>query len=421
MCEKTRITEVTGVQNKPCIFLIMLALLLSTVTIYGYDIDSSDRVPSDKPDKTGNGSPSLNAARADVISEDFSKAVSEYAILLRQDSANVSLNAEYAYALALSGIYDAALARLDRIWIPNSNSADVNFFTSQVFALMGYDLLAIEFVKEIEAGSIPAWISSAAPEFLLKYKERLQGVNMSEDGDVVTDFKRANRLTAQNHNLMSMALFEEIISGYPGEYLPYVGYSIALEKAGMFEKSAQALEQALAIISVNTEQQEAKQMVENRLAEVRGKSAAEGKKSNANLLNAVKPDEKGRRMLAYAGGMFSSSYISLTGRIGTYISGAGSLSADLGVTRSGGATSLNVGVMNFFHQKIFAGGYGLNVGFGGGSTALNFKISVGLSIMNKGNDASWDIFIDGQQPIAPKGSATTMGMSIGRSVYFGSR
>ena len=66
-------------------------------------------------------------------------------------------------------------------------------------------------------------------------------------------------------------------------------------------------------------------------------------------------------MLAYAGGMFSPSYLSLTGRIGTFISGAGSLSADLGVSSSGGSASLNLGVMNFFRQKIFAGGYGLGV------------------------------------------------------------
>ncbi len=65
------------------------------------------------PEKTG---PSLDAARAYIISEDFGKAVSAYAVLLQKDSASISLNAEYAYALALNGIYDAALARLDRVW-----------------------------------------------------------------------------------------------------------------------------------------------------------------------------------------------------------------------------------------------------------------------------------------------------------------
>jgi tetratricopeptide (TPR) repeat protein len=415
MSETIKILITTEVQKKACIFLIMLAMLLPTVTLYGHD--DGDRT-SGKPEKPG---PSLDAARAYIISEDFSKAVSAYAVLLKKDSASVSLNAEYAYALALNGIYDAALARLDRVWTPNSGSTDVNFFTSQVFALMGYDMLAVEFGKKLAAGSTPVWISSAAPGFLQDYSDRIPGDNISEDGDVVADFKRANRLTAQNYNLMSIAMFEGIITGYPGEYLPYVGSSIALEKAGMYEKSAQATEQAIAIIGDNTEQQEARQMLEARLTDLRGKSSTEGKNSSNNLIATAKPDARGRRMLAYAGGMFSPSYLSLTGRFGTFISKAGSLSADLGVTSSGGSASLNLGVMNFFRQKIFAGGYGLGVGFGGGSTTFNIKLSVGFSIMNKDKSSSWDIFFDGQQPLAPEGSATVVGMSIGRSMYFGSR
>ena len=415
MCETIKILKIPEVQKKTCIFLIMLAMLLPAVKVYGrVDDDKS----SGKPDKAG---PSLNAARAFIISEDFSKAVSTYAVLLQKDSASASLNAEYAYALALNGIYDAALARLDRVWTPNSGSTDVNFFTSQVFALMGYDLLAVEFGNKIAAGSTPAWISSAAPAFLQSYADRMPGDNMSENGDVVADFKRANRLTAQNYNLMSIAMFEGIITGYPGEYLPYVGSSIALEKAGMYEKSAQAMEQALAVIGDNPDQQETRQMLEARLTDIRGKSSTEGKNSSTNLTATAKPDAKGRRMLAYAGGMISPSYLSLTGRFGTFISKAGSLSADIGVSSSGGGASLNLGVMNFFRQKIFAGGYGLGVGFGGGSTTFNIKISVGFSIMNKDKSSSWDIFFDGQQPLAPEGSATVVGMSIGRSMYFGSR
>jgi len=414
MCDTIKILKIPEVQKKACIFLVTLAMLLPAVTAYGHDDDKI----SGKPEKAG---PSLDAARAYIISEDFSKAVSAYAVLLQKDSASASLNAEYAYALALNGIYDAALSRLDRVWTPDSRSTDVNFFASQVFALMGYDMLAIEFGQMIAAGSAPAWISSAAPGYLQNYSDKKPGDNMSENGDVVADFRCANRLTAQNYNLMSIAMFEGIITAYPGEYLPYVGSSIALEKAGLYEKSVQALEQALAIIHDKPEHQEAIQALETRLTELRGKMSAGAKTRPAILPSTAKPDAKGRRMLAYAGGMFSPSYLSLNGRIGTFIPGAGSLSADLGVTSAGGGASLNLGVMNFFRQKVLAGGYGLGVGFGSGSTTLNLKISVGFSFMNKDKNSSWDIFFDGQQPLAPKGSTTVVGMSIGRSVYFGSR
>jgi hypothetical protein len=160
MTNKIRILKIPGMLNKTCICLVMMALLWPPVTTYGHEID--DRIP-EKPERNG---PSLDAARAYIISEDFNKAVSTYAVLLQKDSTSTSLNAEYAYALALNGIYDAALARLDRVWTPNSGSTDVNFFTSQVFALMGYDMLAVEFGNKIAAGSTPAWISSAAPGFL---------------------------------------------------------------------------------------------------------------------------------------------------------------------------------------------------------------------------------------------------------------
>lgn len=410
--------RVPGKQGISCAFLLMMALLLSTVTMYARDYDDGDNSEMNTTNKPG---PSLDAARASVISEDFSKAVSAYATLVQKDPANVSLNAEYAYALALSGIYDAALARLDRIWLANSGSPEVNFFASQVFALMGYEMLAVEFGKKIEAGSVPAWISSAAFELLEKYSDRMPGDNLSEAGDVVTDFQRANRLTAQNYNLLSVAMFEGIITSYPDEYLPYVGSSIALEKAGLNEKSTEAMEQALARIGDKPENQEARQALEGRLTEIKGKSGTGTKSGNTSLSASASPDSKGRRMLAYGGGMFSTSYLSLTGRFGTFISGAGSISADLGVTSSGGATSLSIGAMNFFRSKIFAGGYGAGLGFGGGSTTFSIKISVGLSIMNKENNASWDIFLDGQQPVSPKGSATRVGFSIGRSVYFGSR
>ncbi len=405
-------------QRNYCAFLLLAALLLSTATLNGHGNITGGMPSSAVTDQTG---PGLDAARAYIIAEDFGNAVRAYATLIKKDTSGVLLNAEYAYALALNGIYDAALSRLDRIWISNSGSPDVNFFAAQVFALMGYDMLALEFGKKIEAGSIPAWISSASSVLLEKHSDRMPGDNMTEGGDVVTDFQRANRLTAQNYNLMSIAMFEGIITRYPNEYLPYVGSSIALEKAGMYEKSAEAVEQALAVIGNRPEYQEARQALETRLTEIRRKSIAGAGLSNTKLSAASRPDAKGRRMLAYAGGMLSSSYVSLTGRFGTFISGAGSISADLGVTRSGGGTSLNIGAMNFFRQKIFAGGYGFGVGLGGGSTSFNIKISVGFSIMNKKNDASWDIFLDGRQPLGAEGAATTVGMSIGRSVYFGSR
>lgn len=415
---KGKYTGHPGMHRSIRLLILVAVFLLPAVTIYCREAGSGDNEPGESNGRPG---AALDAARAFVIAEDFDKAVSAYASLVKKDTANVSLNAEYAYALALNGIYDGALARLDRIWRPGANNPDVEFFASQVFALMGYENLAVEIGKKIAAGTVPEWISSSASELLMRYSDRNPADNMSEGGDVVTDFRRANRLAAQNYNLMAAAMFEGIITAYPGEYLPWVGSSIALENAGLYDLSAEAVEKALAIVGDKPENQEVKQALENRRSEIRMESDA-GSRAGSAFNSPVKgPESGGRRMLAYAGGMISPSYLSLVGRFGTFISGSGSVSADLGITRSGGSTSLTLGAMNFFRQRIFAGGYGLNVGFGGGSIGLNLKVSVGLTIMTRNNKASWDIFLDGQQPVAPRGSTTTVGLSIGRSVYFGSR
>lgn len=401
--------------------VIGLLLMTSGINLYGRSNDNAGQGALNEYNEIKDkAAPTLDNVREMVIAEDFEKAVSGYAYLLRKDSTDIRLNAEFAYALALSGIHDAALARLDRIWNSNSENQEVNFFAAQVFALMGYDMLAGEFGNRIKAGSIPEWIASKAPVLLEKYGDKTPGAEMSGD-DVVTDFKRANRLTARNFNLMSMALFEEIILEYPGEYLPWVGYSIALEKAGLYDRSEQAVEQAISIVRDKPEQDETVRMLEQRLGDIKGRTNATGKTALPGGSSDLKPGTGGRRMLAYAGGMISTGFLSLNGRFGTFLSGVNSISADLGITSSSGATAISLGVSDYFRQKILVGGGGLNVGFGGGSVTLYLKVSAGISLMNKDKSASWDIFLDGLQPITPNGSVTMFGLSIGRSVYFGTR
>jgi tetratricopeptide (TPR) repeat protein len=398
----------------------MVLLFLSTCMSGRTGYPDKDLQEGQEECNTFAGSPSLSGARGFLISEDFDHAISEYAFLLREDVTNAVLNAEYAYALALNGIYDAALARLDKVWNVSSNINEVNYFTSQVFALMGYDALAAEIGNRLAENNNPAWIASYAPSLLEKYRDRSPGNNFPGDRDVVTSFRRANRFAAQNYNLMAIAAFEGIVTAYPGEYLPYLGYSTALEKAGLFNKSIETLEQANTLVLDRPDGTEAQKIIEQRLSQVRSEALAPQKNPSAET-DKTKTVTGGRRMLAYAGGIFSNTFVSVNARFGTFITDAGSLSADLGLAKSGESTSLNLGVMNFYRQKVFVAGYGLSAGFGSQGSTLSFKISAGLSFMNKDRSSSWDIFIDGQQPIAPKGSATTMGLSVGRSVYFGTR
>lgn len=404
--------------RKIWIFLLSLTMLISPAVLSGQGKSKKDT--GEKPAKTistGKVRISKEAAREFVLKGDFDRAISYYSSLLEKDTANVSLNGEYAYALALDGIYDAALSRLDRVWSLKDKSPDINFFISQVYALMGLNELAGEFMKGVRPKKdIPSWINKQAPAMLEKYRYRPSGSESAQSEDVAVRFKRANRMTAQNCDIQALAAFEGIISEYPGEYLPYVGYSIALEKTSLFERSAQEIEKAISITGNSQENSNTRQLLDKRLVTVKNKiGKGESAKYSGNMM-------KDKMFTAYAGGMVAESYISLNGKIGTYQSGFGSVSVDLGLSSASGISSFNAGVQSYYRtKKVLVAGYGLTASLQDGSSTVYFKISLGVSFMNKKKTSSFDIFLDGQEPLTPKGAATIMGLSMGRSVYFGKR
>lgn len=83
----------------------------------------------------------LDEARRNVVNEQFVDAVTKYAALVKSND-NMTVSAEYAYALALSGCYDGAIMNLDKIFASGQVDKDVLFYTSQVLRLMEYDSIA---------------------------------------------------------------------------------------------------------------------------------------------------------------------------------------------------------------------------------------------------------------------------------------
>jgi len=421
-------SESTGSGIKPTankaalVFVIAVALIVSPANLSGQGKNKSrGKQTTEAGGFSVSAAASYEVARALVLTEKFDRAIPAYSLLLSNDTANVSLNAEYAYVLALNGIYDAALSRLDRIWNYRGASPDAGFYASQVFALMGYERLSGDFAAGSSGAPVPDWIAAKAPGFLLKYGRRNSEDALAVQEDAMNSFKRANRLTAQGYYLKSTVLFEEITARYPDEVLPYVGYSIALERAGMLNPSARTIEKALTVAGNAPEMEETRRMLDTRLASLKTRIGTEVRPVSpvGTLLTKTGGDSK--RLIAYAGGMFTQSFISINGRFGIVKKGAGNTSFDLGLIRSSGATGITLGLTNYSRSKAFVAGYGLQGSFAGGGIGLNLKISVGLSFLNSDQTGSWDIFLDGYQPLLPKDGVTTVGMSIGRSVYFGKR
>ena len=372
-----------------------------------------------REDLTDNNSQN-EKGRTLLLSGNVNEAIASYAPLA-QNSTNTTLVAEYAYALALGGIYDAALINLDRIG-SKIDESDVSYFTAQVFALMGYDDIAVEFWKPSENSKIPAWIALNSAILLEKFKCKLPRSKKPSREELVAKFKLANELVTDHLYLQSIALFHEIIDFLPDEYLPYAGYSVSLEKIGSIEKSTQVIEKALSLVGDHPEDLEKKQFLEQRLAAIKELMVSPTKVNSAfqkNVLGAKHP-----QMMAYGGGSIASSSVSLMFKIGRFISDQSNVTCNLGITNypGGGGASGNLGVSyyNRYHAYI----YGIGLMSSGNSWSIVYSLGMELNLkFKKTKGPAFDkmqIFLDFNQGLS-SGSPFSGNFSVGLPLYFGTR
>jgi len=399
----------------------LLVLLVLTVTGFFAGISPSAFTRAAVASgNTGKLAEPVETAHGLVLTENFENALSVYANLLLKDSLNGSLNAEFAYVLALEGIYDAALIRIDKIWTINQGTAETVYYTSQVLSLMGYDVLAAEIVKNRNGYSEPKWISPKAGAFLEKYKRTAPDTTGLSPSGIVKTFNQANKNAAQGQTIQSLVLFDKITGRYPDEYFFYVGYSLALEKAGMQEKAVQVTERAISLLGDDPEQERVKQILDQRLIMLKGKSDSDHSNQKTPSSTNTTNEQGGLNLMAYGGGFISKGFTNINVRAGIFFTKNSYATLDVGLSGTSSAVYTNLGLTVYNRQKIFVGGFGLTGSFGEGNSVFYSKISVGPSIMNKKGTASLDIFLDGKMPLK-KGYPTVMGISVGESIYFGKR
>lgn len=400
-------------------FLVFL-LLITISTGNGFCQSKKDRSRSASKGRSETSSqPGIEEARSLLLSGKTIEALMAYSPLVAADSTNVGLSSEYAYALAVNGNFEAALYRIDVIWKARYLYPEVSFYASQIFSLMGNEAVA-EALNEVFPGrKDPAWISEVAPVMLEKYKSQKPQYVISAD-EVPEYFSRANKLTSRGNYLLAICLFSNINASFPDVYLPYVGYSIALEKAELYKPAAEVLEKGIKLMGKDPAKNEERGILEKRLSSLSAKSSQPAKVTIAKVLAGSSVKKDALRLMAYAGGMISPSYTNVNGRFGYFLSGSGNAAVDLGISSMSGTTSYNVGMTYYQRHKILVGGFGLVGSFTGNTSAAFFKISVGFSFQSKNKVSSWDIFWDGMAPFS-RAQITTVGFSAGRSMYFGKR
>lgn len=361
----------------------------------------------------------VDKARDYIIAGRIQEAIASYAQMIARDSMNAVLLAEGAYALALGGIYDAAMMRLDHSWSVGANAPEVNYFMAQVFLLMGYEDLSRAYWIPSAKYFPPEWIARSAATLLQKYKRDLTKPDVFTKDELVAAFRTANLLASNNQNFQSILVFRKIIDFYSTNYLPLLGYSIVLEKTGAISLSAQSTERALSAIGTKPEDAGNRQILEQRatalqMAATRSSMDMPG----ITQRNAQKPNPG--MLMIYAGGMAGPEYANINGKFGYVTSGSSNVSIDFGVSSSSGNTSFNLGFSGYYRLRSLVSGVGFLLITDNQSTSVSTKISVGISKLNKKRTSSFDLFFDINAGLS-KGSITTFGISVGKTIYFGKR
>jgi len=403
----------------PGLFLIVLLLMIvSTGNVYSQSKKERLREAA-KSKNTSSSQKGIDEARQLLLGGNPFESLMAYSTMVSLDSSNVALSCEYAYVLAVTGNFDAALFRIDDIWPNRFLYPEIPYFASQIFSLMGNGEAASAINEAFPGRKDPAWVSANAIVLSEKYMPAKTASILHVD-KAPEIFSRANRLTSRGSYLQAVSLYYEINSSYPDEYLPQVGYSIALEKAGLNRLAADVLEKAIRILDKDPGKAGDKAILEKRFASLRVKQSEAPKAYIGKVLEGASLKKSSPRLMAYAGGMVSPSYTNMNGRFGYFLSGSGNASVDLGISSVSGNTSYNLGMTYYKRHKVLVAGFGLAGNFTGNTSAAFLKISVGFSFQSRNQVSSWDIFWDGMAPFS-KTQPTTVGFSAGRSMYFGKR
>jgi len=348
----------------------------------------------------------LNKPRTLILDGKIQQAIQIYAQLANQDNANSTVLLEYAYVLALGGVYDGALVNLDKAKLSGKFSKNDYFFAGQIYALMGYNRPAIEYLTN---SSVPKWIYPKYYEMYNKYKSNSSVYQVK---DLEIEFERANYLVANDMDFQSIAIYEQLLEEYPDEYLFHVGYSIPLEKTGLQKLAANEMTSGISCLPDDLNNKKVKQAFEERLNQLKSKK-------DTKQIQQPKPLGMKSQGMFYIGGMTSNTYASLNSRFGLFLTNSFNASIDFGAIDTTVDTYYNLGLSAYQRLGIIVLGIGLNKQFGDRDD-YNLKPSIGLSFINKKRTSSWDFFFDIYYPMTYEANYI-YGFSIGKSFYFGKR
>ncbi len=352
--------------------------------------------------------PPRDAARGLFQDRSYAEAASVLSPLARKSS-NPGLVGEYAYALALAGFKDAALAQLDRAYALDWENPEVLYYASSALGALGLPEAAEELSRPE-----PAWL---AGETVQSPKTESRPVRK----DPTPDLQEAQTLLESERYLAAAVRFGEITRKRPEEALGWAGYAVALEKIGAYRAAAAAAREDLRLSGSDLDEA-TQSLMEAHARELEERPPLESR-STARKANEFLQG----RYLAFLGGNFNhdenESTLSLNGRLGRFFTNHLDAGLSLGFVAGHDNSDFNgasFGVSTRYHKPLPTR-MPLNAVLGarmeyapGPEDNFAFVPTPGFSyVLDSG---SIDLFLD----IALSGPLKdTKTLSLGYTLYFG--
>lgn len=193
----------------------------------------------------------------------------------------------------------------------------------------------------------------------------------------------------------SILLYRRIIEEYPDWSIPYLGYSLALEKVGAFQCAKKAVEQA---VKAAENDRETKNELKEKLKQLKTMPIADQNSwRQSQALNSLSENPP-VYYLGFGGGQLSFGGKngfsgSISGRIGMLTNTNTDLSLNLGYS-SGGGTVFNMNLaQRMYTGDTFSFNPGFNLSYG--ASGLSCGVSAGVSsyIINDKNSMSMDLVL----------------------------
>lgn len=167
-------------------------------------------------------------ARQELAKGNLGGALRELAALAR-DSRDPALIAEYAYALAASGLTEATFAQLDRAFQLDPADKTVRFVAAAVFAGLGVRPVAQDLQEKA-----PTWLAPEAPRIgPLSHERPLETYPI----EVVA----ADYLMWQKRHASAAYRLSRLTATQPDIAIGWMGYAVALQSLEAFRAQAHAV------------------------------------------------------------------------------------------------------------------------------------------------------------------------------------